>query len=62
VLAGNAQLTGIVWKLHTTGMHLLSETGMFSRFSWGKQINKTKKYPVLAFIFEWLALLFSYCV
>jgi hypothetical protein len=47
VLGGNTQFTGNCVenssKLRTTGVHLLSETEMCSRFSWGKQTNKQTK-------------------
>jgi len=46
-LAGNTQLIGNCvensCKLHTTGMHLLSETDMCSRISGRKQRNKQNK-------------------
>jgi hypothetical protein len=64
-LAGNTQLIGNcvenTCKLHTPGVHLLSETAMCSRFSWKKQRNKTKQ-PVLWLLFESLVLPSSYCV
>ena len=51
VLAGNTQLTGNCvensCKLHTIGMHLLSETDMCYRFSGGKQTKKQNKKPIL---------------
>jgi hypothetical protein len=47
MLAGNTQLIGNCvensCKLHTTGLHLVSETDMCSRFSGRKQTNKQNK-------------------
>ena len=47
VLAGDTQLTGNCvenWcKVYTIGLHQLSETDMYSRFSGRKQTNKQKK-------------------
>ena len=55
VLAGNTigNCVENTCKLHTTGMHLLSETDMCSRFSGGKQKNVfydffSKVFPYLS--------------